>query len=304
MSALRDAVRRLVCLGGMVGMLSGIAWQQSGALMPMPRPYDGVVADGLYVNKYFNLAYPLPPGWTQGLEGPPPSETGYYVLGTLVPAGELSGTILIAAQDTFFADKVLGDAAAMAEDLARAMSAIEGMTVERPISGVKIAGHSFTRIDVSGFGLYRSTLVTEIRCHLVGFNLVARSTAELARLVDSLGNLAEPPDRGAAAPDPVCLENRAAPENVVTKVDPAPIPPTFVPIPVRIIIGTDGGVRDVHVIRATAQQRSSIETALGQWKFKPPELHGRPAEIETGLVIRFTPEGRVKYSAGDGTRQF
>jgi hypothetical protein len=40
------------------------------------------------------------------------------------------------------------------------------------------------------------------------------------------------------------------------------------------------------------------ERALGQWKLKPHEMDGRAAEIETGLLIDFTPAGGVNYSKG------
>jgi hypothetical protein len=64
------------------------------------------------------------------------------------------------------------------------------------------------------------------------------------------------------------------------------------------MIGADGAVKHVHVIRATVEQRGSIERALGQWKFRPHEMDGRAAEIETGLLIEFT-SGGVTYLAGD-----
>jgi hypothetical protein len=48
----------------------------------------------VYINPYFDLAYRLPPGWREGMAGPDPSESGYYVLSTLVPDGEFTGTIL------------------------------------------------------------------------------------------------------------------------------------------------------------------------------------------------------------------
>ncbi|HUI96640.1 MAG TPA: hypothetical protein VLX44_12860, partial [Xanthobacteraceae bacterium] len=67
--------------------------------------------------------------------------------------------------------------------------------------------------------------------------------------------------------------------------------PKFVPIPVRLVIGADGAVKHVHVIHATAQQRSSIESALAQWTFKPRNTDGGAAEVETGLLIEFTPSG-------------
>ena len=46
------------------------------------NPEDGLVANGAYNSDYFNLSYRLPEGWTAGLAGPAPSQSGYYVLGT------------------------------------------------------------------------------------------------------------------------------------------------------------------------------------------------------------------------------
>jgi hypothetical protein len=66
-------------------------------------------------------------------------------------------------------------------------------------------------------------------------------------------------------------------------------------IPVRIIVTADGTVKHVHAIHATADQRASIEAALRQWKLRPYEVDGRAVEVETGLVIQFTPEGSVRY---------
>ena len=70
-----------------------------------PLPDGGSVAENAYTNKYFAVNYPLPQGWTQKYYGPPPSDTGYYVLAQIRPGntGKVTsgGTILIAAQDLF-----------------------------------------------------------------------------------------------------------------------------------------------------------------------------------------------------------
>jgi hypothetical protein len=87
---------------------------------------------------------------------------------------------------------------------------------------------------------------------------------------------------------PYCIENYAVPENLLKRVDPISVGPKFMSIPVRIVIDAQGGVKQIHVIRATAAQRKSIEDALRRWKFKPYKSNGRAVEIETGLVFRFT----------------
>ncbi len=292
---------RISYLGFLVCLVTGTAWQRSAAGEPMPRPEDGSVRTGIYTNAYFHLSYPLPPGWTEGTAGPGPSDSGYYVLGTFVPIGELTGTIMIAAQDEFFAAKPFGDAAAMAHEFSRAMSEIGGVTIDRPPSEVAIADRRFSRVDFSGVGLYRSTLITEIRCHLVSFNLAAKSPELLAALVLSLNKLGFISDRDTGKADPLCRGNFADRRYLLVRVDPAAFGTTFTSIPIRIVIGPDGSVKHVHVIHANGAQRDSIATALRQWKFKPREMDSRAVEIETGLRIEFMPAGSIRYSTENRT---
>jgi len=291
-------MRKLLYLAACVCLASAAAWRGTAATSPVPNPDDGSVTQGIFTNTYFNLSYPLPPGWTEGIAGPGPSQSGYYVLSTFVPAGEFTGTILIVAQDKFFAAKPTEDAVATADAFSRAMSEVAGMTIDRPPSEVQIAGRRFARIDFSGVGLFRSSLITQIRCHLVSFNLTAKSPALLADLVLSLDRLGYAADNGAGRIDPMCMGNYGDTERLLAKVDPPAISPAAIPIPTRIIIGPDGAVEHVHVIRATSAQRDAIENALGQWKFKP-QTGGNATEIETGLLIEFTPAGGVKYAAGN-----
>jgi hypothetical protein len=296
-------MRKLRYVAAFLCLASAVAWCASAAAAaaaaaPMPNPDDSRVADGVFTNSYFNLSYPLPPGWAEDLAGPPPSISGYYVLATFIPGGELTGTIMVAAQDIFFAAKPLDDLMAMAGEFGRSISQVEGMTIDRVPSELRMAGRVFSRVDFSGVGLFRSTLTTKIRCHFVSFNLTAKSPELRAALLRSLDKLGPASDRDAGRIDPVCIGSYAGAARLVRKVDPAAVVPTFVPIPVRIVVGGDGSVEHVHVIRATSGQRDSIERALGQWKLKAHEVDGRPTEIETGLLIKFTPSGGVNYSTG------
>ena len=251
----------------------------------MPNPEDGKVANGVYTNEYFGLSYPLPEGWAEGLAGPEPSHSGYYALRTLIPR-KLDATILIAAQDMFFAHKALNNAVEAASDFRRAISEIEGMTIDREPLQMRITDHIVERVDFSGVGLYRAMFVTEARCHLVSFNLTTRDPERLASLALSLKNLFFAGQKGAFSSAPTCIKNYAIAENLLWKVEPAFIGSPFTPIPVRITIGVNGNVKHVHVIRATADQRKSIEHALAQWQFRPYETQGRAIEIETGLVLQ------------------
>jgi len=290
-------MRRLLLLGLVVatGLVSWVGWHYGAVTLrygtvvsPLPLPEDGKVLGGIYRNDYFDLSYPLPEGWTGGLQGPDPSDSGYYVLTELVPQSELNATMLIAAQDMFFASKPHGDVAEMVRDFRQAMSEVDGMTIDREPTEVKVGDRLFHRVDFSGVGLYRATFTTAIRCHAVSFNLTARDPELLANLASSVDKLSSVGKEDSRSAVPICVDNYAVPENTLQRVEPAPVGPRFTPIPVRIIVDSEGGVKHIHVIHATAEQRKSIEDALHQWKFKPYELNGRPVEIETGLVFRFT----------------
>jgi len=281
-----------VLYAGAAAVLSGwLAWQTGAAIFHrgtaffLINPQDGKVADGSYVNKYFGLTYPLPHGWKAGEAGPVPSQSAYYVLATLIPDAERNATILVAAQDTFFTTGAGGGVADSARNFQQAVSNIAGMTVDRDVMEVMVANQLLYRVDYSGVGLFRATFRTEIRCHIVSFNLTARDPALRTRLAQSFDRLSFA--AGSGSRPPPCIKDYANGDNVLHKVRPLPVGPKFIPIPVRIIVGTDGSVKHVHVIRATDDQRRSIEEALYQWKFKPYELNGHPSPVETALVFEF-----------------
>ena len=267
-------MRRLLCLGGLVCLVIALAWR-FGAMpfffvpLSTPNPGDGRVASGVYTNAYFDLALPLPAGWTEGEAGPPPSQSGYYVLGTLVPKGEFNGTILVAAQDMFFAPKSLADATAMTQDFRDNMAAVDGMTIDREISELTIAGRLVHRVDFSGVGLHRAMLAADIRCHVVSFHLTTRNEQQLDKLAESLNKLSFAGGKSARAA-PLCIKDYAVADNVLRRVEPTMAGPAVGPIPVRIVIGTDGGVRHVHVIRASDEQRKAIERCTAAMALQAP----------------------------------
>jgi hypothetical protein len=269
----------LACIGA-------LAIPRSDAVTPPANPEDGAVTQGRYTNEYFRIAYRLPADWSEDRQGPPPSYSGYYVLAAL-KGGERPGTMLVAAQDEFFVAQPPGRSAKMVERLRSTISETDGMTVDQEPVEVKISGQQFVRLDFSGVGLYRMVLVTESRCHFVSFNLTTADADQRKRLAQSINglSLAEPGD--PAQPVPICLKDYATPERVVSRSDPAPAGPKFTQVPVRIIIGADGRVRHIHVIRGSAEQKRNIAAALAEWQFTPPTMEGRPVEIETGLIFRF-----------------
>jgi hypothetical protein len=203
-----------------------------------------------------------------------------------VPKGELSATILIAAQDMFFAGEEPATLAAMTDALRHAMSRVDGMSIDAEPTALDVAGRAMHRVDFSGAGLHRSLVATEIRCHLVTFTLTARDPEALASLRLSLNRLATAAQGRASASAPPCVKDYVVADNLVERIEPDVSGATFEQIPVRLIVGADGAVKHVHVIRASPSRRKAVETALRQWRFKPPRIDGRPTDIETGLLFK------------------
>jgi hypothetical protein len=260
-------------------------------------PEDGRLVDGVYRNRYFDLVYPLPEGWKEGLQGPPPSYSGSYVLAAPVQTGEPTATMLIGAQDMFFAPESMGNAMAMAEDLYHGAAEASGVKAETEPRKVTIAGHNFARVELRGRALSRVVIATGIRCHIVSFTFASTDPRLLEGLVASLDALSLPPEATATgsgtseagSPVPVCIKGHATPETILHRVEPVATGPRFLKIPVRIVVGADGRVKHTHVIRALPAQAKSIEEALAAWEFKPYAVGGQPVAVETGLVFEFKP---------------
>jgi len=278
-----------VCLAGIGAVLHGtMPSSQRAKIVQSANPEDGKVIDGVFVSDYFNLSYRLPDGWTEGLAGPAPSQSGYYVLGTWTPKHDFSGTVLVVAQDMFFAPDPSDDVKNVVAEFRQVMSAVDGMTIDREPAPVSVGGHPGYRIDFSGVGLFRSMFAIEIRCHVVTFNLTSRDPELLASLARSLDSLVLVRKEDMSDPVPECLRDYAS-ENIVHRVEPDAVGAKAASIPVRMIVAADGGVKHVHVIRASAAQRRNIEEAVRQWKFKSHVKQGHPVEVETGVMFNLKP---------------
>jgi hypothetical protein len=243
-------------------------------------PEDGEFANNIYISSYFGLRYPLADGWSPGLQPPPPSFAGYYVLATPLPPEHVKATMLIAAQDLFFTDEASPDAPRFLQDLAQNLL---GQNLGIGPTPVTIGGRVFQRLLIHETPLSRMVLAIEIRCHIVIFSFTGADFEVLETLAASLSRLSF--EDGPAAP--VCIKGYATAQTIRRRVDPLPLAPRFVTIPVRIIIGTNGVVRHIHVIRAYPEQRLSIENALAKWRFALDTVDGRPVEVETGLSFMF-----------------
>ncbi len=249
-----------------------------------PVPESGSITNKLYSNPYFGLTFPLPAEWYQKYYGPPPSDSGLYVLTQLEPTnafkGPNRGTILITAQDLFFSYIPAKNALEMVN--AKRGNLGNDYKLERQPTEVSIAGRQFYRMDYMSpvAELHWYTLTTQVRCHSVEFMLTSRDTQLLTSLIQSMDQL-KLSDENA----PVCVRNYANGNNILQRVDPVITDRKFNQIPVRITIDRYGKVKHVHVISAFPEQARAITDALLQWEFKPYKQNGQPVEIETGMIF-------------------
>jgi hypothetical protein len=281
------------------------AW--SSASDPVtPVPEGGRVENGIYRNDYFRLTYPLPRDWAEKYTGPPPSDSGYYVLAQVAPAdtrpGARRGSILIAAQDMFFTLTSTSDALELINYTQGHLSA--DYKVERPPTEVRIAGHSFVRFDYFSpvADLHWQVLATQIRCHTVEFVFTARDTDLIESLIQQMNSIQLPgeadPTFGTGGGDvPMCIKNYARDENVIEKEDPVFTERTFNPVPARVVIDKDGKVKYIHFLSAFPAQAKSITDALEHWRFKPFLRDGHPVEVETGILFGRAPASGLTNSA-------
>jgi len=267
-----------------------------------PLPEGGTVTNTatntVFRNQYFGMTYALPPDWIEEYEGPPPSDSGRYVLAELTPGirnqGPIQGSILITAEDMFFTPLPVANALELTDYMKDHLQA--DYKVELPLTEVKIAGHSFRFFGyVSAVAqLHWYVAATEIRCHAVEIILTSRDTKLLESLILDMNKMKLPaeasPTAGAGGGAvPVCIKDYARDENLITRVDPVFTEHRFNPIPVRVIIDREGKVKHIHFLSAFPDQAKAITDALEQCKFRAYLRDGQPVEVETGIMFGRAP---------------
>jgi Gram-negative bacterial TonB protein C-terminal len=273
------------------------AWSSaSDSVTPVPE--GGRVANNVYSNAYFSLAYSLSPDWTEKYAGPPPSDSGYYVLAQIRPAdtfkGTTRGSVLLTAQDLFFTPAPAKNAM---ELISYTMGYLQAdYQVERPPGEVSLAGHSFVRFDYGApvAELHWRVLATQIRCHVLQFVFTSRDTKLPESLIQEVDRMKLPaeasPTGGTGGGDvPICVKDYASGENLTERVDPIFTERRFNPVPVRIVVDKEGKVRHIHFLSAFPDQAKAITDALSQWRFRPYLRNGQPVEVETGIMFGRAP---------------
>jgi hypothetical protein len=248
------------------------------------------------------MTYNLPTGWAKSYDGPPPSDSGRYVLAQIrmgdpkLPTSP-RGSVLITADDLFFTTMPASNALQLVSYMKDHLRA--DYKQEQPPTATKIAGRPFT------FFAYWSPVAelhwyiafTEIRCHAVGIVFTSRDTKLLSSWLLDLNRMKLPAEADPAAGAgggkfPVCLKDYANGKNVLAKVDPVLTQQRGNAVPVRIIIDKKGNVKHIHFLSAFPEQVKAITDALFQWRFKPYLQNGHPVEVETGILF-----GRATHPA-------
>jgi hypothetical protein len=281
------------------------AWS-SASDSSTPLPENGHIVNNVFRDDYFGLTYALPQDWTERYQGPPPSDGGRYVLAQLGPTdayrGTIRGSILITAQDLFFASQPAANALELVSFSENHLQA--DYKLERPLQQTTIAGHSFAFFAYASpiSELHWYVLSTEIRCHLVEFVLASRDTRLLQNLTQGMNQMKLPAEAGATAGTgggdvPVCMKDYASDENMISRVEPVFTEHRFNPVPIRIIIDKQGKVRHIHFLSAFPDQAMAISDAMEKWRFKPYMRGREPVEVETGILF-----GSVRTPTRNRTR--
>lgn len=252
-------------------LVKGATPSASDASTPLPE--QGAVARGRYRNAYFGLSYPIPAGWSQQPAGPPPSDSGSYVLAQFAVE---RANVLVSAQDLFFALRPLAGARELVTAMRRDLEPHFKSDGEPAV--VTIAGRAFHRFAYRAprSGLQWRVLATDARCHALTFTFSGTDAAALDAAERAMS------DVSVAPPGFPCLAGYA---QVVEKTEPVFPTNRFNTIPVRVIVGPNGRVQHVHLLSAFPEQSQAILAALRSWRFKPYRVGGRAVAVETGLVF-------------------
>jgi hypothetical protein len=248
-----------------------------------PLPESGRVTDGRYRNAYFGLSYPVLSDWTEAPAGPPPSNSGSYVLIQLTSSEKQSqrvkANLLVSAQDLFFSAP-LSSPLDILRLVQRHLS--HNFNVDREAEEVELGGRPFARLAYSApvAGLHWLLFATEVRCHALLFTISGQDQASLDAAERSIGGSVF-----TAAEAPPCVAGYMSSANVDKRVEPRLQDSHFNPIPARIVVDRKGRVKHIHLLNAFPEQSAVVLAAVRQWHFKPYLENGKPSEVETGVMF-------------------
>ncbi|MGA8808976.1 MAG: energy transducer TonB, partial [Thermoanaerobaculia bacterium] len=160
--------------------------------------------------------------------------------------------------------------------------------VEHEAEEVDLDGRRFARLAYSApvAGLHWLLLSTEVRCHALTFTISGYDQASLEAAERSIGSSMF---TGAIAKVPPCVAGYVSSANAVKRIEPRLQDSHFNPIPARIVVDRKGQVKNIHLLSAFPEQSAVILAAVRQWQFKPFLRHGKPSEVETGVMFGRAP---------------
>src|SRR3954470_2730830 len=248
-----------------------------------PVPEEGTVSAGRYRNAYFGLSYPIPAGWKEQPAGPPPSDSGVYVLAQFALSDadqqRLKAHVLVTAEDLFFSVSGAGGAKDVLASIRRDLPA--RYEFDDGPDEVTIAGRKFHRLAYTAprTGLRWRIFSTDTRCHALTFTFTGVDKEALDAGERSLNGIS------ISSAAPPCVNDYASGDNIIEKTDPLMTTHRFNTIPVRVLIAANGRVKHVHLLSAFPDQSQAIIAALRTWRLKPYRIDGKAVPIETGIVF-------------------
>jgi len=246
-----------------------------------PVPEKGTVSAGRYRNAYFGLSFPIPAGWKEQPAGPPPSDSGVYVLTQFaVSDGDrIKAHVLITAEDLFFSAAGATGAKDVLASIRHDLPA--RYEFDHGPEEVTIAGRPFHRLSYTAprTGLRWRIFSTDTRCHALTFTFTGVDTDALDAGERSLNAMS------LASAAAACVNDYATNDNIIEKTDPLLGTHRFNTIPVRVLIDATGRVKHIHLLSAFPEQSQAIIAALRNWRFKPYRVDGKAIPIETGIIF-------------------
>jgi protein TonB len=113
-------------------------------------------------------------------------------------------------------------------------------------------------------------------------------------VVGSVGAAPPPPPPPAAKPTgPVRIGGKVEEANLIRKVTPV-YPPLAKSARVQgtveftAIIGKDGTIRELKLIRGHPLLVNAAKEAVQQWRYRPTMLNGEAVDVITDIVVNFT----------------
>ncbi len=283
---------------------------------PPLRPMDGSVEGNTYSNFYFKFAVDFPAGWTvhgeetnkrlmevgkekvtssgavsEGVADISASHTYNLLtvfehpLGT--PGVTANRAFLAAAENVVYAPGIKsGDD--YLKNTIPVMQKSGATVVSGPEDGV-ISGQKFSKVVFSMNtpvgSVLESMYVTMKEGFAVAFVMIAADEAGLADAVKAMQSF-RPLSRR------VQLTSEAVSKQQTKMVNPgwsalARAAKIQGSVLLKVLIGTDGKVKDVQVVRGHPALVRDVVPAVKQWEYKPFVVDGEPVEVEVDLTVNF-----------------